>query len=101
MPNEPRPRSETLRQELRDVLMREVANTRDLSGLLGVSEKDLLPHLEHLQRSLSKGKPRFRIEPASCHQCGFVFKKRSKLSKPSRCPGCKSERIEPARFTID
>ena len=44
---------------------------------------------------------RVDVVVAQCEGCGFVFNKRNKLSKPSRCPSCKSERIEPPRFTID
>jgi predicted Zn-ribbon and HTH transcriptional regulator len=40
------------------------------------------------------------VEPARCQVCGFVFKKRDRLTSPGRCPSCRSSRIEEPLFTI-
>ena len=43
---------------------------------------------------------KLKINPAYCRKCNFVFKERSKISKPSKCPRCKSEWIEAQMFSI-
>jgi hypothetical protein len=40
------------------------------------------------------------IEPARCQNCQFVFRKRSKLTRPSSCPQCGAERIEAPMFSV-
>lgn len=70
---------------------------KELSRELGLTEKELLGHLEHVATS-AKGKNPLEISPAECLGCGFVFRKRDKFNSPSRCPKCRSERIRPPRF---
>jgi predicted Zn-ribbon and HTH transcriptional regulator len=72
----------------------------ELSARIGISEKDVAGHLEHLARSLRQGGERLVVDPARCLGCGFVFRKRTRLTKPSRCPVCKSQRLDLARFSI-
>ena len=73
------------------VVLREGAQTiRELSILVGAPQKDLLDHLLHLERSLARSDERLKIEPAQCLACGYEFKDRTRLSKPGRCPVCKS-----------
>jgi predicted Zn-ribbon and HTH transcriptional regulator len=73
---------------------------RDLSQQVGVPEKQVAAHLEHLAKSLRAIQQRLETEPATCLGCGFAFRKRDKFSAPSRCPRCRSERIAPPRFRI-
>jgi predicted Zn-ribbon and HTH transcriptional regulator len=40
------------------------------------------------------------IEPARCKSCGFIFGE-EKLSKPSRCPNCRGERLFEAQIRIE
>jgi predicted Zn-ribbon and HTH transcriptional regulator len=70
-----------------------------LSKLLGIKEKDVLDNLPHVRKSLGKG---YEIisEPARCLDCGFVFRKRERVSTPGRCPVCRSEAIAPPLFGI-
>ena len=91
----PTPRSETIRQELLALLDRGELSAGELSRLMGQSEKEILGHLAHIQKS-----GRLRIEPARCRQCGFVFKNRARVRKPSRCPQCKSTHIEAPTFRV-
>jgi hypothetical protein len=65
---------------------------RDLSGILGISEKDVYEHLPHVEKSLGNGTS-IIVEPARCRSCDFVFKKRRRLTTPGRCPVCRSESI--------
>ena len=90
--------SSTLRHALRSALLDGFSSARELSARLSVPEKDVAPHLAHLEKSLRQVGGRLEVEPASCIACGFVFKKRERLTKPSGCPVCCSERIEAPRF---
>ena len=90
----------TLRHALREELLDGFSTARDLSSRLGVPEKDIAHHLEHLERSLRGTGGRLEVEPASCVGCGFVFRKRERLTRPTSCPLCNGERIEPPRFRV-
>ena len=63
---EPSARSETVRQALRAALRDGVLSARELSGQVSITEKDVVTHLEHLERSLQREAERLRIEPAVC-----------------------------------
>lgn len=92
----------TPRQRIVGELERGVMTTRDLSQRLGLSEKEVAGHLEHVVKSL-KPPRRLVITPASCHQCGFVFRSRARhrFSTPSRCPRCRHEGISPPLFRVE
>lgn len=96
----PPERRVTLREALKRVLAEGMFTARELSARVGVSEKDVAGHLEHLARSVKATGERLQIDHARCEACGFVFKDRARLGKPSRCPRCKSERLSPARFGL-
>lgn len=68
--------------------------------LVGITEKAVPEHLEHLQKSAAGAGEDFEIEPAVCSKCGYAFDDRDRLTKPSRCPACKGQRVEPPRFRI-
>jgi predicted Zn-ribbon and HTH transcriptional regulator len=87
----------TLRKKIAEALEGESLDLREISKLFGIKEKEVLDHLNHIEKSAHRG---FTVEPASCQQCGFSFKKRTRLSTPGRCPVCKSEHIPPPRFKI-
>lgn len=99
-PPVPAERGETLRQSLLDELRGGPLTARDLSARLGVRERDVTPHLEHLERSVRARGERFVVHPATCRSCDYVFEDRRALHKPSRCPKCRGERIEAPRFQI-
>jgi transcriptional regulator len=91
----------TLPQQLRAALESPEAKTlKELSAELSASERDIGVALEKLERSLQRGEWRFEVEAARCIACEFVFQDRARLSKPSRCPECRSERIAPPRFRV-
>ncbi len=94
----PEPQSATLRETLKRALRASPMTVRELAVQLGLPERAVLSHLAHLERSL-RGE-RLVVEPAVCRQCGFVFRKRARFSRPSRCPRCKGEHIEPPRLRI-
>lgn len=74
---------------------------KELSAMLGISEKDLPKHMEHVAKSLRSQGRQLIVLPAACIACGYTFEKRKKLTQPSRCPHCKSERIDPPLFKLE
>jgi predicted Zn-ribbon and HTH transcriptional regulator len=97
----PRERHQTLRQAILQHLEEGPLTARDLSALVQIREKEVIPHLEHLERSLRRSGRRLAFEPAECLSCGYGFKQRRRLSKPSACPRCRAERIAPPVFRLD
>lgn len=95
-------RDETLRQRIVSELSeaQDPVSLRELSGLVRASEKDLISHLPHIERSLKNSGKTLKRLPAACRNCGFAFTGRQGFKKPSRCPECRSESISPARFRI-
>ncbi len=93
-------RKATIRDELRRVLQSGWTTARELSGLVGISEKEIPEHLEHLRRSSTNSGERFEVAPAQCAVCGFEFRDRARLSRPGKCPECRSERMHPPSFRI-
>jgi predicted Zn-ribbon and HTH transcriptional regulator len=88
----------TLRKEIAEAIEREPLALREISQLFRVREREALDHLQHISRSAHP--KRLTMEPAQCRRCGFVFKKRDRLSTPSRCPVCRSESISPPKYQI-
>jgi predicted Zn-ribbon and HTH transcriptional regulator len=97
----PRDQSETPRKAILRHLRSAPASARDLSGLVGIAEKEIIGHLEHLRRSLRRGPERLTVLPAECIACGFVFVRRTRLTRPSACPRCRAERIEAPTFLVE
>ena len=89
----------TIRQHIKDIILNHPHTAQDISKLIGISEKAVYDHLEHIAKSSSK-KETFVIHHGHCQSCGFDFKKRTRLKKPGRCPICKSEFIAQPRFEI-
>ena len=89
----------TLRQAMKELLAEQPHSSLELSQLLSQSEKEVLDHLTHLARAPGPGK-RFQIIPAVCKNCGFVFRKRDRLTRPSRCPLCQHQSISRPRFVL-
>ncbi len=74
--------------------------SKDLSALVGISEKDVAEHLAHLEKSLKAQGLRLEVLPASCIRCGFAFKDRKRFTRPGACPQCRSTRIDPPAFRV-
>ena len=99
-PSEPEARGVTIRSALRAALLEGPLTARELSARVGVGEKEVADHLEHLTRSLRHSAERLLVKPARCVACGFVFRERTRLARPSKCPVCTSQRLRPARFQV-
>jgi transcriptional regulator len=93
-------RRETVRQEIIALLDGRSLQAKEISSTIGVSEKEVYDHLEHIQRSLHKGKHNLEVTHPVCRKCGFVFRKRDRLKKPGKCPVCRGESIEEPLFSI-
>jgi len=89
----------TDRQRIIDLLSLNELDIFELSNGIGLPVKEVISHLEHVQKSTRPPK-RFLVTPARCRSCGFVFKDRRKLKPPGRCPKCKASRIQEPRYRI-
>ena len=86
----PPERGATVRAELEAELRKGPASARDLSGAVGIREKDVADHLEHVEHSARARGERLVVEPASCADCGFRFEGRTRLTRPGACPECRA-----------
>jgi len=93
-------RKDTLRQGIISVIEGNTLSAKEISTAIGIPEKDVYEHLEHIQRTMNRQGRYLSVTSAECKKCGFVFKKREKLKKPSRCPVCKGESIYEPLFEI-
>ena len=84
----------TIRKQMIELLDNKEMSARDLSQALGIREKEVYTHLSHISRAVTVQKKQVVIIPAECLECGFVFEKRKRFTRPSRCPHCKSEHIQ-------
>lgn len=81
---------QTRRQELIMHLAAGPATVRDLADLMNLRVRDVVDDLEHALRSADG---RLTVAPAVCLKCGYAFVDRQRYTRPSRCPGCRGERI--------
>lgn len=88
----------SLRKEIAAALEEQSFDLREISKLFRIPEKEALDHLRHIAKSAHPKK--LSLDPAQCKRCGFIFKKRDRLSTPSRCPICRHESISPPRYQI-
>lgn len=100
-PPEPAPRTSTVRESLAAALREGPATARELSARVGIRERDVAGHLEHLAQSLEARGEALRVDPAACVDCGYVFRNRERLSRPTACPRCRSTRIDPPAFHVE
>lgn len=89
----------TCRQAIKELLEEQALSALELSQHLSLPEKEVLDHLAHIARAPGPDY-HFKITPAVCKHCGFIFKKRARLTSPSRCPLCRHESIRRPRFAL-
>ncbi|CUS36967.1 transcriptional regulator [Candidatus Nitrospira nitrificans] len=96
------PLEQTLRQRLTDLLTDTRTTAEQLARILGIPERQVEEHLVHVVKTVSRDRARqFVLEPSGCMDCGFMFRDRTRLTRPSRCPQCRSEGISAPRYGID
>jgi len=77
-------------------------SSRRLAEIVGLSERDVEDHINHIIKSVARDRSlRFILEPCECRRCGFAFRDRNKITRPSRCPRCHSEAITEPRYSIE
>lgn len=99
-PRPPAPRHATLRQALAAALRTGEHSAHDLSRLVGLPEKAVAGHLEHLARSLPAHSEQLVVTPPACLACGYAFPDRARLTRPSRCPRCRGTHLAEPLFRI-
>ena len=88
----------TRREQIIEILQENRQSAQQLANYFQTTLNEILEDLEHIGKSI---KPRkLKIYPAYCKSCNFIFMEREKVSKPSKCPRCKSEWIEAQMFGI-
>ncbi len=92
---------ETIRKTIMHALEEGPLSAMEISGLAGIPEKEVAGHLEHIRTTAHRAGREFVVTPAECVKCGFVFEKRGKLTKPGKCPVCRSESIHAPLFAIE
>ncbi|WP_203218940.1 transcriptional regulator [Geoglobus acetivorans] len=60
-------------------------------------EKEVYEALKKASKVLKRKGKMLLMSPPVCKKCGFEFEKMN----PGRCPKCRSEWIEPARFFVE
>ena len=98
---EPIESGQTIRQQIIDLLCSDELTLRDLSQAVSITEKEVVGHLGHIERSIRRQGKKLVEIPHKCLSCGFVFDKRSRFSKPGRCPSCKNSHMQTARYHIE
>lgn len=92
----------TPRQRIIDVLLVAPLSSRRIAEIVGITERQVEEHLGHIVKTVARDRLlRFVMEPAACQDCDFVFRERERLTRPSRCPRCRSEAITEPRYRIE
>ncbi|MFQ5354706.1 MAG: transcriptional regulator [Thermodesulfobacteriota bacterium] len=100
-PHIPAQRIDTARHEIISAISDAALSVKEISSTVGISEKDVYAHLEHIKRTLHAEGMSLIVRPSECRKCGFVFKKRERFTKPGKCPQCKGTSIEEPLFRVD
>lgn len=92
----------TIRQRIRELITGTLRTSRQLAELVGAPERQVEEHLAHIVRSVARDRARrFVLDLSACQDCAFVFRGRTRLTRPSRCPRCRSEAISAPRYGIE
>jgi transcriptional regulator len=93
--------SGTVRQKMFALLTEGRQDARSLSQQLGISEKEVVEHLPHLERTARNQGRRLTIIASECLSCGFRFQDRKRPKKPGRCPHCRSTHLTMPAYCIN
>ena len=92
---------QTPRQRIMTLLTGTLLSSHQLAQLLGMPERQVEDHLTHIVKTLARDPTRtFVLEPSACQDCTYTFRDRTRLTRPSRCPRCRSEAITSPRYGI-
>ena len=98
----------TIREKIVRLLMetQRPLTASEIASILGLpvgSEREVYEHLSHIAKTVrrkSGGRLALYMVPPQCRKCGYVFKDLDKPRKPSKCPRCNSQWIDPPKFYI-
>ena len=90
----------TIRQQIMDHLQGAELSALELSACVGIPEKEVSSHLEHIGKTAAARGMRLVLHPFRCLSCGYLFKDRKRFSRPGRCPKCKGSHLETPTFRI-
>ena len=90
----------TLRRQIIQLLTAGEMTAGDLSRTVGIREREVCDHLAHIERSVASRGKRLTVLPAVCLSCGYVFKDRRRLTRPSRCPQCRRTHLSSPAYRI-
>lgn len=89
------------REILIERLQQNEASANDLAKEFNRSVSGIEEDLQHIRTSLRNNKElELLIRPAVCTLCDYVFPT-NKPKTPGRCPNCKKEKIQVAKFKIE
>jgi predicted Zn-ribbon and HTH transcriptional regulator len=101
-PTVPSPKDDTIRHAILAALSSgEPVSALEISGEVRIPEREVCGHLEHISKTLRATGRRLVVIPAKCGECGFVFHKRDRLTKPGKCPVCGKEHVREPLFSIE
>ena len=89
----------TRREEIEELLRQRPWTPKELADYFEAPMAEIIEDLEHVRRSVQRPHV-FKHFPSKCRDCGFLFKERSRMKAPSKCPNCRSESIEEAKYFI-
>ncbi len=91
--------AKTARQRIVEYLenMKEPRSVTDIARMVGNERSEnIIADINHALKSLKSKGITFKIMPATCKKCNFIFKQtKLEVKVPSKCPGCKGELINP------
>ena len=91
----------TIRKDIIEILEKEKHTVKQLSDYFGVPVADIIEDLKHIRQTLKPMHRKLVEQNPLCKHCGFDFRNREKLSRPSRCPRCRSEDITEPVFWVE
>jgi predicted Zn-ribbon and HTH transcriptional regulator len=89
----------TPRQRIIDVITGTRLSSYQLAQMLGIPERQVEEHLPHIVKTIARDKTKkFILDPATCQDCSFLFKDRTRLTRQPLPPLSKrSHRRPPLR----
>lgn len=81
----------TVRQQIAEML-RQPRTSSSIAHELKLTRDEVEDHLKHLLKSARAAHQTVRVEPARCRNCGYTFSQ-DKITKPGKCPECKSTHL--------
>lgn len=91
----------TRREKIVEILSKNGDMTlQELVELTDSSLKMVVEDIDKVRKTIKSENKRIEASSASCMGCSYVFAGRSRISDPTKCPECHSERISPQRFRI-